>query len=169
MLSPSPYSIVVWSLLAFYGARKMQPKTVKQWLHALSTCAFVVGLVVMPFDSLWIVFQIARFGYLYPDEAMPILLYCLTRNITIFLLCIYETRKVRLQLLNVKSLVYLPFFIPLFILWFGLAPDPSWTDWTYAFRYNYSNLRVFQAFIISHIFMKSLQGIIYIKLWKRKI
>lgn len=166
MLSPSPYSLAVWSFLAFFQAKKFKPSTVKEWLYSFSLCAFSLGLIVLPFDCLWVIFQNLRFGYLYPDERFYTLFSSLLRNMLLLLLCIYETREVH-EHLNLDALFNLFYFIPIFAVWFT-APDPSWTDWTYAWRFGYGGLRTFYAFLISHVLMKSIQALIFIKLWRNK-
>jgi len=165
MLSPSPYSLAVWSFLAYFQAKKLNPFSWREWMKAFSICAFTLGFVVLPFDCLWVIFQNIRFGYLYPDERWFTLFSSLARNLLLLLLCIYESREVH-EYLNFTALSGHVDFIILFTIWFGLAPDPSWTDWTYAYRFGYGGVRTAEAFLISHVFMKSIQALIYYYLWK---
>lgn len=144
---------------------KPYPMTIRRWIYNFSTCLFLLGLIVLPFDSLWIICQIIKFGYLYPTEIWPTLISSLSRNLLVFIICLWETREISGQL-DKKQFTKLFWFVPLFIFWFTLAPNPSWTDWTYAWRYGYGTLRVTTAFIISHIIMKTIQAIIYFKIWK---
>ena len=168
MLSPSPYSLTVWSTLALIQTKKLKPYSLKQWMYGFAVCAFTLGLIVMPFDSLWVIFQNMRFGHLYPEERYITLFTSLSRNLLIFLLCIYETREI-CDKLNIHTFFNLYWFLPIFTVWFRLAPDPSWTDWTYAYRFNYGPQRTIEAFIISHMIMKTIQAAIYFDLWKVKI
>lgn len=168
MLSPSIYTLTVWSMLAILQTKKLGAYGIKKWLYGFSVCAFSLGLVVLPFDSLWVIFQNVRFGYLYPDERWITLISSLARNILFLLFCIYETRE-NFKHLNMKALLKLSIFIPIFIVWFGLAPDPSYTDWTYAWRFEYGIERTITAFIISHVGLKLIQAVIYFNLWRYKI
>ena len=167
MLSPSPYTLTVWGLLAYFQAKKMGASSLKEWMYCFSVCAFSLGLIVLPFDCLWVIFQNIRFGYLYPGEAVYTLASSLLRNLLVLLLCIYETREVHKHL-NLNSLKYLLGFIPIFIVWFVVSPDPSWTDWTYAWRFGYGATRTFNAFVVSHVMMKGIQAVIYVDLWREK-
>ena len=167
MLSPSPYTLTVWSVLAIYQAKKLGASSLKERMYSFAISIFSLGLIVLPFDSLWVIFQSVKFGYLYPGEVYFTLFSSLFRNLLVFLLCVYETREIK-DKLNIYCLIELFWFIPLFFVWFGLAPDPSWTDWTYAWRFGYGNQRTFLAFVISHGVMKIIQGIIFFDLWRIK-
>jgi len=164
MLSPSPYSLTVWSIMAYFQAKQLKPSSLKQWMKGFSISAFTLGFIVLPFDTMWVTFQNARFGYMYPDERWFTLFSSSLRNLLILILCIYETREVH-KFLNFKALRKLIIFIFLFFVWFGFASDPSWTDWTYAYRFNFGYLRTFLAFLISHGLMKFIQALIYFDLW----
>ena len=107
MLSPSPYTLAVWTVLAIFQAKRLLPYSWRsyswrEWINAFTLCAFSLGLIVLPFDSLWVIFQNIRFGYLFPGEVGFTLASSLLRNLLVLLLCIYETRKVH-KLLNWKS------------------------------------------------------------------
>ena len=173
MLSPSPYSLAVWTILAISQARVLLPYSWKdyswrEWIKAFTVCAFTLGFIVLPFDSLWVFFQSMRFGYLFPDERCFTLFSSLLRNVLILLLCIYETREVHKHL-NWTAFLDFIVLIPIMIFWFIYAPDPSWTDWTYAWRFGYGGLRTFYAFLISHGLMKFIQAFIYVDLWRVKV
>jgi len=168
MLSPSPFTLGVWSLLALFQARKFRPSSVKKWGYYFSLCAFSLGFIVLPFDSLWVVCQNVRFGYLYPDERWITLGLSLTRNGVFLLISWLGTREIH-KLLNWDALYGLLYFVVIFLGWFGLANNPSWTDWTYAWRLGYGGVRTIYAFLISHGLMKFIQALIYFDLWRVKV
>jgi len=164
--SPSPYTLIVWSIWAILKAKQMKPKTFRKWCYWFATYAFSVGLVVLPFDSVWVILQNVKFGYLFPNEVVPTLATSLSRNVAVFALCLNMTKEIRYKIdVKLTSYLFLASFIPLFAVWFGLAVDPSITDWTYAIRFGYSTSRIIVAFVISHIIMKAVQAMIFFKMW----
>ena len=166
--SPSPFTLLFWGILALYGTLQFKPTTKREYLSAFGTSAFILGLVVLPFDALWCLFQGLRFAYLHP-EGILILSLCLVRDIVGSVWCYAETMnhfgvKGKLQK---KGLLKLLVFVPYFIIFFLVAPDPSWTDWTYALRFGYGNLRALHSYLLG-VPMKIVQAFIYIKLWKKQ-
>jgi len=123
---------------------------------------------VLPFDSLWLVFQNVRFGYLYPDERFYTLFSGLLRNMLLLLLCVYETREVH-EHLNWKAFWIFGLMVFGMVIWFISSPNPSWTDWTYAYRFGYGLEITFGAFLVSHVVMKLFQAIIFWNLWRVKV
>jgi len=165
--SPSPFTFAVWFFLAMYGFFKFHPKSLRDGILAFSTSAFVVGLTVLPFDLLWTISQALTFGHLHPLDLAE-LLPLFNLKLVVWILCLYECRNLfrpKGHLIR-DNLFLLALYIPFLIFWFKLAPDPSWSDWTYAWRFGYGTARIIEAFFISHIFGKVLQAIIYINLWK---
>lgn len=166
--SPSPFTFVFWGILALYGCTKLKPRNRREWIGYLATSAFIVGLVVLPFDILWTVHQALTFGHLFPQdlaELMPLF----NIKLLVWILCLYECRKLfrPKSHLNATNLFDLSLYIPLLVIWFTLAPDPSWTDWTFAWRFGYDTTRIIQSFMISHGVAKALQALIFVKLWKK--
>lgn len=159
-------TLAFWFLLAFYGCKKLKPKTRKEWVTAFSISAFVVGLVVLPFDILWTVHQALTFGHLFPQDLAE-LLPLFTAKLVVWIVCAYETKYLfGVQgKLRTEHLFFLILYVPLLLIWFQLAPDPSWTDWTFAWRFGFGGQRVVEAFLISHVLAKFVQGVIYVKLW----
>lgn len=165
--SPSPMTLIFWGILALYGTIQFKPKTVREYLGAFGNAVFILGLIVLPFDALWCIFQGLRFAYLHP-EGILILGLCLLRDIVGSVWCYSESFhhfgvKGRLQK---KGLLKLLVFVPYFIIFFLVAPDPSWTDWTYAIRFDYGNQRIITSYLLG-IPMKIVQAFIYVKLWKK--
>lgn len=167
--SPSPFTFFFWFLLALYGIHKLKPKTRREWITTFCVSAFIVGLVVLPFDLLWTVHQAFTFGHLHPQDLAE-LLPLFNLKLMIWVLCLYESRKLfkGKSYLEPLNLVFLSLYYPLLIVWFRLAPDPSWTDWTYAWRFGFGTQRILEAFFISHVIAKLVQAIIYVGLWKKK-
>jgi len=165
--SPSPFTFAFWGVLALYGYKKFYPDNLREKIGALSTSAFVVGLTVLPFDLLWTIHQALTFGHLHPGDLLE-LLPLFNLKIIVLMLCFYECRGLFNKYLERDHLFLLSIYVPLLIYWFLLAPDPSWTDWTFAWRFGFGTRRVIEAFFISHILAKSIQAIIYVSLWKKQ-
>jgi len=129
----------------------------------------VVGFVVFIYDSNWVVFQIIKFGHLYPGDLNEMFLR-LGQNLGFLLVCycfihyLFEKRILEFQV-STYDLLLIQFFY--FVVWFVLAKDPSWTDWTYALRNDYPGKRVIGSFIISHFVGKLLQGLTFVSLWRK--
>lgn len=169
--SPSPYTFIFWILLGLYGCYKLKPKGLRDWIVKFSTCAFVVGLVILPFDLLWTINQALTFGHLHPSDLAE-LLPLFNLKLILWIVCLYECRNMfkEKQSLKLMELFYLVLYIPFMMVWFTLAKSPSWTDWTYAFRFGCPGCVrdiIIKSFFISHVLGKTLQGAIYLNLWKR--
>jgi hypothetical protein len=165
--SPSPMTLGIYTVLALYGAYKLESKTPRQWLHNFCESAFVIGLIILPFDCGWQIFQWFKFGYLYPDE-IKIVFTSYVRNIAIYALCLLSSWKLaeKTRKLDIKkSLVFL---VPIFtlLITFLISPDPAWTDWTYAFRFpEISSTSWLTAYLIG-IPIRIMTSLAYVGLWK---
>ena len=171
--SPSPFTIAFWILLALWGNLQIKGKVIyKRFprLVGLTDSALVVGLVAFSFDAIWVFCQVCKFGQLYPAD-IPEMYRCLARDFLLFFLCLilvsYSLIKKKVIGMTKITVVLLFLEYAFFFIWFVLAPDPSWTDWTYAIRYGYSGSRVVEAFTISHTIGKFIQGLIFISLWRK--
>ena len=170
-LSPSPFSIIFYLLLIFLGMRKLIPKVkYKRFKHLIlfTDCIFIVGLIVLILDSVWIMICLARFGLYYPNSVLQ-LIFSLGRNLLGIILCYYLIGSFfqrRICSINKKTqfLFYLNAFF--MFVWFYLAPSPAWTDWTFAIRYDYPFEVIVSSFLISHLLGKSLVALTYLSIWK---
>ena len=144
----------------------MKPVSLRGWVRGFATSAFIMGLVILPIDVLWVSLQWLKFGGLHPDEWL-LVLSCYARDILGIMLCVIMTwDELKRGVIDVEKLVNLWWILPFYALWFGLAPDPSWTDWTYAIRFNTGH--VFESFLVSHGVLKLVQALIYGSLWREK-
>ena len=165
--SPSPMTLGIYTILALYGAYKLDSKTPYQWIHNFAESAFVIGLIILPFDYGWQSFQWLKFGYLYTDE-IKIVVGTYIRDAALYALCLLsawklmeKTRKLELK----KSLLFL---LPTFILLvtFFLSPDPGWTDWTYAFRFPQLSSASWLIAYLSDVPIRVMTSLCYVGLWK---
>ena len=169
--SPSPFTLIFWLVLALWGNLHIKGKIkYKRFplLAGLTDSIFVVGLMAFSYDTLWVVCQGLKFGSLYPADLFD-LFKSLLRNLGFLGLCtVYCYPLFKKKIIGIKkiTLILLGIEVVYFGLWFMFAPNISWTDWTFAIRYNFPNDRVVQAFIISHVIGKLIQGLIFISLWR---
>ena len=171
MLSPSPFSILFYLLLTFYGMRKLMVKVEYKRLKILGSftdALFLVGFIVLITDTVWVVICGLRFGMAYPSSVSQLVLSA-ARNLVGVLFCyllvggyfkqgVCKLTKATLYLILVNT-----FFIT---LWFLLAPSPAYTDWTFAIRHDYPLATVVSSFFISHFVGKGLVAATYYTLWR---
>lgn len=155
--SPSPLTLIIYGLFSFYGYRKLSKGTVKgtlKWfLGDFTNALFILGVPVLIGDALWCIFSMLRFGYLFPGDVLMMVL-CIARDLAGVFTCWLFVRKLfdhgvvgLTESFWFWIVVVNGFF---FAVWFGLAVDPSWTDWTYAIRNNYGLTRVLSSLLLSH-------------------
>lgn len=164
-LSPSPFSVLFWVLLASYGVTLLPKQNVlKGFVKAL----FVVGLTVLSFDASWVVLQLIKFGSHFPGSVLQLIV-CLARDLAGLLLCYimtYDLFKQKILEVTYSTGIFYCLLWAFMATWFFYSPSPAFTDWTYAIRFGYDCLTVTYSFIISHVFAKFLQGLIFFSMWK---
>lgn len=171
--SPSTFTFIFWIVLWLWGLLQLPLSTyddVKRIpkVYRLVNCMMIVGLIAFIYDSTWIFFQIVKFGHLYPSDLNEILLR-FGQNAGLFCICfLFIFHLFEKKILEFQSRTYDLLIIQLFyfIAWFYLAPDPSWTDWTYAIRHGFPREQIYLSFIISHVIGKMIQGLTFISLWR---
>lgn len=165
-LSPSPMTLTFFGILSFYGAYKLKSATVRGWIGNFAESAFVLGLVIMPFDSSWQIFQWLKWGFLYPRESQMVI-NVLIRNTAIFSLCLLSSWKLseKTNRVILKNTVFVLIPILILILKFAVALDPGWTDWTYPMRFESSSPWQL-SYLIGLIDKVCLAGV-YVNLWKK--
>jgi hypothetical protein len=75
----------------------------------------------------------------------------------------YFGRHVRVNLITYFAVLADVVFLA---LWFGLAPDMSFIDWTFAFKHGYPAARVLQDFLISHVVGRVFVGVTFWSLFR---
>lgn len=141
------------------------------WFLKLATFTEVimaVGLIVLMGDTFWAAACGLRFLSSFPESTQQ-MTFVLARDgvgVIFFLMGAAELISEKafdplrgwwLWILNLAFLV----------LWFGLAPGPEWTDWTYALRHDYGWLQAWRAFSLSHILGRFITTTIYWRAWQR--
>lgn len=170
-LSPSPFSIIFWLVLIIWGARRLLRKVEYRrlkYLNALTDTFFVLGLVVLSTDLMWVLICALRFGSLYADSVLQLVLYA-ARDVAGMLFCYLLTSqyfKKEIFHFNRKTVASYLLNLTFLAIWFACAEGPWFTDWTYAIRYDYSAAVIWTAFFISHVIGKIIVWLIYYSLWE---
>lgn len=170
--SPSTFTFFFWVVLWLWGLLHLKDeyysdvKRIKV-LYRLVNGAMIVGLVAFSFDSIWIFAQVSKFGYLFPQDLTEMGVR-LIQNIGFFLVCsvfTYHLFKKKVLRINEWFFQWVLLEVFFFIVWFIVAPDPGFTDWTFALRNNYPGHKVLGSFLVSHLWGKMLQGMVFISLF----
>lgn len=165
--SPSPMTLTFYSLLAIYGAYKLNSSSMRTWITNFAESAFLVGLIILPYDSSWQILQWLKWGYLHPTE-LYMVIGVLIRNIAIFSLCLLSSWKLaskvnnKLKLRNVAFALF-PIFILLIKFLFFIS-NPVWSDYTYGLRFEEDSpwLIAYLSGVVDKISL----GLVYVALWK---
>lgn len=164
-LSPSPMTCLYWSILAFYGAYKLGSNSKREWIKNFCESAFLLGIVILTYDTVWQLGQWFKFGYLHPEEIITVR-NTLIRNASVFSLCALSSWKLSLKtnLIQFKGIFFI--LVPILSLSFRflVAPDPSWTDFTYGLRFG-GSLPWWYEFL-SGVPDKGSLAITFMNLWK---
>jgi len=169
--SHSIFTLIVWTVLIVWGTRQLLKNVkYKRWkrLVALTDSIFVLGLVVLPLDLMWVLVCGLRFGMMFPDSVLQ-LVFCGLRDIVGIILCYLLVGKYfeeKILKFNGKTVLLMTVNLAYLIVWFLCATTPALTDWTYAIRYDYPLTMVLTSFFVSHVVGKSLAGLIYSSIWK---
>jgi len=164
--SPSPMTLTVYFLLAIYGAHRLESQSFWSWVKNFCESAFVIGLVILPYDSSWQIFQWLKWGYLHPMEYRMVI-GVLIRNIAVFSLCLLSSWKLALETDKLKLTNMMFVLFPIFVLivkFTFFTPDPVWSDWTYGLRFEQNSPWLIAYF--SGLVDKVSLGLVYVSLWK---
>ena len=163
-ISPSPFSIAMYTLWAWWASKKIAPNGMRR-MSAWVDCVWIAGVVVLVGDIQWIIACWIRWVPTYPGDMM-LLVYSLVRNFSLLAMSLmmswnmWKNKMVHwgpaICWLWGLNILYLT-------LWFGLAPGLEWTHWVYALENGYScwPYACFMAFIVGRI----ITTLIYWRTW----
>jgi hypothetical protein len=156
--SPSPWTLIIWGVLAVWGATVLLKRVNYRrlpWLFALTDSIFVLVFYVLISDLLWVVACGLRFAWFFPffPDVWGLIL-AGARDVAglVFVWLIIQGLLIQGVVRFNRLTWWTLFFYGLFLVaWFSLAPDMSFVDWNYAIKYGYPAARVVQDFLISHV------------------
>jgi len=170
-LSPSPITIIFYGLLSLYGAKKMMKgsnsKSLFTWIKTANDSLIFLGIIVLIGDVFWCVACYLRFASTFTGGLQ--LIVCIIRDLAGLTLCVIWSKPLfKSQIVKFDFLTFIGFTLLIVFLtvWFVEAGDPSWTDWTYAIRNNYSLQRILTSVFISHGIGKSITALLYVSSWR---
>jgi len=172
MFSPSPFTIIQWVVLSLVGMillrRHYGIVKSKRLLYYFSTAAFTLGFTVLLSDAVWIIFQYFKWGASFPESIFQLQL-SLVRDLAGVVMCIIFMMPV-LDFVNVNRYTILFWVgnLVFFACWYIWSVDPSFTDWTFAYKYGYGLNHTWNVFVISHIYGRIITGAIYLSMWMKK-
>lgn len=169
MYSPSPFTLAYWIILTLVGYYKLRGRVkYKRWINCMSDSAFILGFTVLIGDLVWCFCCLFKFGVLFPAD-VPSLIVCLVRDMLLILFSYsmiheyFNWKIIGLQQKFVNAFFWNLLFM---VLWFGSAPSPAYTDWTFAYRYGLPLTLVNFSFVMSHVIGKSLSALMWWKFWR---
>lgn len=172
--SPSPFSLIFYAILIAYATAKMLKRNTYRrtgiWkvIVAFTDGFFALAFLVLLTDLLWIVGSGLRFGGMYPESVLQLVL-CAFRNIFGLIGVNYITSKFfDYGLLNVTKWTTILFYVNVLylVLWFTLSPSPAYTDWTFAIKYDYPLQIIVQSFLTSHIVGRVILALMFYSLFQ---
>jgi hypothetical protein len=170
-LSPSIFTFIFWFILAVWGAKQLLKKAKYRRfksLIALTDATFILGFIVLITDFMWVVVCGLRFGLFFQDSILQLLI-CALRDIFGLLFCytmIFEHFKTKVIKLDHSTIMLCLTNLVFLVIWFSFAPNPAFTDWTYAIKYEYPFRIILTSFLISHGIGKSIVVLMYYSLFK---
>lgn len=176
--SPSPWSIAIWVILIYLGYRRIKKSGHDQWykekyrtITTLASSALFLAIPVLMTDLMWSTASLFKWMHLFP-ESINSQVMVLGRDIAGLILChllVYDLFQMKIVHWSWEiwpSYLANAFFL---IIWFGVAPHPALTDWTYAIRYSYPLKDVVSSFVISHVLGRVMLFGIWSYHWRKQI
>lgn len=158
MLSPSPVSLFQYAVLTWIGARYLRARIDYKHPRIMSLVQsfLVVAFFVVITDSIWAGFCAIRFVPIFPQDALQIISSFLRDLVGALLFFLLIGGYFRNGVLSFGSYVKAGLILCLIsqALWFGMAPSPAYTDYTFAWRSGYSLEHILAAFFLSHFLMR---------------
>jgi hypothetical protein len=134
----------------------------KKWpvLIAFTDALFLILIIVLIQDSFWLTFNSIKWIGQYGSE-MTFTGYWIRfpQNLVglcFLALCSYGVWKARFVSFTRTTTFWMGVIVLMMLVNFILAPDPSWTDYTYAVRVGSPDWHILISFILSHVVLKIL-------------
>jgi len=171
MKSPGPMTVFQWVLLTLWATlqyhRRKPIKTIRKFGYQSTVAAFSLGFVVLSSDLFWVLCSIVKWGPLFRSSVLQ-LIACAFRDLFAFILCFMMIMKeLDNNIIKIRKEFYFGWFINcvFFLFWFGLSPSPAYTDYTFAYKYEYTLNVVWSTFFVSHIIGRIITSYIFYTLW----
>jgi len=172
-VSPNIVALAWYCLCAVIGARQLLKKGAhyKRWpkLIAFTDGLFLIGIIVVIQDTGWLLFSTLKWYSLYSSQ-MSLTGYWIRYPQNLVGLCLlvllsYGVWTARLVSLTRHTVFWMFIIYMIMGINFILAPDPSWTDYTYAVRVHAPDWQILSGFL-AYLLMKVLMSFAFIGLFK---
>lgn len=169
--SPGPISLAFYSVLILLGARTLLKRVTYhkwRWLNALTESFFLTGFIILTGDFIWMSICAARFLPYYANS-FPQVMAVLGRDVAgIFLCVLLVSHRLKEGIITPKTSTFWAYGLLVWFLGvlFAVAPDPTWTDWTYAVRMGCSTARILTTLVVSYGLGKAITAFLVWTWWK---
>ena len=174
-VSPNIVAMTWYVLCGIVGGRILlaQGAQYKRWpqLTAFTDGLFLIGIIVGIQDTAWLMFSTLRWYGLYSSQ-MSLTGYFIRYPQNLVGLCLlflltWGVWKAKLARFT-RTTTFWMFSLMLFMgINFLLAPDPSWTDYTYAVRVAAPDWQIFLGFVF-YLFVKGLMSLAFLGLFRKE-
>jgi len=140
-----------------------------EWINAFTESVFLMGFIVLSMDILWMLVCAARFLPMYPQDISQVLLVLARDGVGMIFCYLLVGERIKDGIISFNygtSLAYL-LLLGFFALVFMVAPNPTWTDWTYAIRQGCDMSTILYSLLVPYGMGKAF-GTIVIWTWWRK-
>lgn len=173
-VSPNIWSMTFYLLCAIAGGRILLAHGAhyKKWpvLIAFIDGLFLIGIIVLIQDTGWMLFNTLRWYISYGSQ-MSLTGYWIRYPQNLVGLCLlflltYGLWKARLVAFTRHTVFWMVIIWFMMGINFMLAPDPSWTDYTWAVRIQAPDWQIFLEFFLSHVVLKVLMALSFLGLFR---
>jgi len=173
-VSPNLWSMTFYLICGILGGRILLAKGVqyKRWpvLIAFTDGLFLILIIVLIQDTFWLLFNslkwVGQYGSFMTFTGYWIRFPQNLIGLCFLFLCTYGVWKAKVVSFTRTTTFWLGVIIFMMFVNFVLAPDPSWTDYTYAVRVLSPDWHILFSFILSHVVLKVLMALAFLGLFK---
>ena len=169
--SPGPMSLIYYAILILVGAHLLLKRVTykrHKLLMALTESFFIMGFIILSGDLIWMTICGIRFLPSYPDSLFQVFS-VIGRDITGMIFCfLFIGSRFKEKIVSFKQTTFFAYvlLVGFLILDFAIAPDPTFTDWTYAVRQGCSTEHILKSLIFSYGIGKVFSTMLVWSWWK---
>jgi len=153
--SPGPMSLIYYGIIILLGARLLRKRVEYRrwsWLNALTESFFLNGFIILSCDFLWMLASGLRFLPSFPDSFWQVV-FVLARDVVGCVFCFLMLRnRFKESVISFKDSTLTAYcaLVLFLVILFVFAPNPTFTDWTYAIRQECSTERILNSLVYSY-------------------
>lgn len=169
--SPGPMSLTYYTVIIVIGSYILRKRLVYKKhavIQSLTDSFFLNGFIILSGDFLWMLVCGLRFLPSYPESLFQVLT-VLGRDIIGMILCYFLIgNHIRKGIISFKNITLISYtiLIGFLVLTFSMAPNPTWSDWTYAIRQGCNTDYILLSLIFTYGVGKFLTSVLVWSWWK---